>query len=87
MTVDEAREIAIATLNEVNAAFEIAENADRLQKLGGAFELKDAELDSLGVVDWAMRIETETGVDIEPVIFQRFAVLDDVAMYLAEKAK
>lgn len=87
MTVDEARAIAIATLNQVNAAFEIAENADRLEKLGGGFELKDAELDSLGVVDWAMRIETETGVDIEPVMFQRFVVLDDVATYLAEKAK
>jgi acyl carrier protein len=34
-----------------------------------------------------MRIETETGVDIEPVMFQRFVVLDDVATYLAEKAK
>lgn len=87
MTVDEARAIAIATLNEVNAAFDIAENAERLKRLGGAFELKDAELDSLGIVDWAMRIESETGVDIEPVIFQRFVVLDDLATYVAQNAK
>lgn len=87
MTVDEARVVAIRTLNEVNATFEIAENAARLKALGGAFRLQDADLDSLGIVDWAMRIEIETGVDIEPVLFQRFVVLDDLATYVAQNAK
>lgn len=46
--------------------------------------IEELELDSLGVVDWALQIEEATGLDLDPAQMRRFKRLSEVIDYVAQ---
>ncbi len=85
MQKDQARAMLIETLNEAMGALSDPRFFERLKQADADIALDEFEIDSLGVMDWQLKIEDRTGLDLDPGVIMRYATLNGLADFIVQR--
>ena len=87
MTLDEARSILVAALNETAHSFDRSTISGRLQSPDVDLRLSELELDSLDMVEWTLEIEKRTGISLDTADVAGAVTLSDVSAVLVARSE
>ena len=87
MTLDEARIIVVASLNDTAHSADSSAVSARLRSPTADIALSEFELDSLDMVEWTIEIEKRTGIAIETAELAGAVMLSDVSAVLVARAE
>ena len=85
MQRDEARAMLVETLDEAMGVLSDQRFFERLKQPDADLALEEMEIDSLSVMDWQLKIEERTGLDLDPGVIMRYATLNELTDFIVQK--